>query len=285
MSTSSNTQQQMYEAYASSYTIFLKNWQVKRQIALEMLEKHLKGSLFEQTEVSVLSVGPGPGEFDKQLINFLKQYMAEGQALKYVVVEPNHIHRQIFEATMQSANVGEVHFEMHPKTIDNFQTNDQFDCIHYTHSIYHMPGQERQLILESLNLLKDGGVLLITLDTEEAVIFTLITKYAEVVGNEQYWQEGSSQMMESNKLREIIDDIGLSYKFESYPEYLDVSACFDQNSEEGKVLMDFLFQANLRDASAELNQQLLSLVDKVAVEQNGHKMLYLPAGTFVIPKQ
>ncbi len=275
----------MYEAYASSYTIFLKNWQVKRKIALEMLEQHLQSSLSEQTQVSVLSVGPGPGEFDKQLIDFLQQYVAEGQALKYVVVEPNHIHRQIFEATMQSAGVSGVHFEMHPTSIEDFQTNEKFDCIHYTHSIYHMPGQERRLILESLNRLKDGGVLVITLDTEEAVIFTLITKYAEVVGNDQYWQEGSSQMMESKKLREIIDDIGLSYKFESYPEYLDVSACFEQNSEEGKVLMDFLFQANLRDASPELNQQLLSLVDKVAIEQNGRKMLYLPAGTFVMPKQ
>ncbi|NDJ23512.1 methyltransferase domain-containing protein [Nostoc sp. B(2019)] len=281
----SDTQKQMYEAYASSYTIFLKNWQVKRKIALEMLEQHLQSSLSEQTQVSVLSVGPGPGEFDKQLIDFLQQYVAEGQALKYVVVEPNHIHRQIFEATMQSAGVSGVHFEMHPTSIEDFQTNEKFDCIHYTHSIYHMPGQERRLILESLNRLKDGGVLVITLDTEEAVIFTLITKYAEVVGNDQYWQEGSSQMMESKKLREIIDDIGLSYKFESYPEYLDVSACFEQNSEEGKVLMDFLFQANLRDASPELNQQLLSLVDKVAIEQNGRKMLYLPAGTFVMPKQ
>ncbi|MDZ8257172.1 MAG: methyltransferase domain-containing protein [Nostoc sp. ChiQUE01b] len=275
----------MYEAYASSYTIFLKNWQANRKLALEMLKKHFQGSLSQQTEVSILSVGPGPGEFDKQVIYFLKQYVGEGQTLKYVLVEPNHIHRQMFEATMQSADVSTVHFEMHPKTIEEFQTNEQFDCIHYTHSIYHMPGQERQLILESLNLLKDGGVLLITLDTEEAVIFTLIAKYAEVVGNEQYWQEGSSQMMESKKLSEIIDDIGLSYKFETYPEYLDVSACFEQNSEEGRVLMDFLFQANLRDAPAELNQQLLSLVDKVAVEQNDRKMLYLPAGTFVIPKQ
>ncbi|MBW4683598.1 MAG: class I SAM-dependent methyltransferase [Komarekiella atlantica HA4396-MV6] len=284
MSTSSDTQKQMYEAYASSYTIFLKNWQANRQRALEMLEKHFKSSLSEQI-VSVLSVGPGPGEFDKQFIHLLQQNISEGQPLKYVVVEPNHIHRQIFEATMQSANVSKVHFEMHPMTIEDFQTNEKFDCIHYTHSIYHMPGQERRLILESLDMLKDTGVLLITLDTEEAVIFKLITKYAEVVGNDQYWQEGSSQMMESNKLREIIDDIGLSYKFETYPEYLDVSACFEQNSEEGKVLMNFLFQANLRDASPELNQQLLSLVDEVAIEQNGRKMLYLPAGTFVMPKQ
>ncbi|MBD6619145.1 class I SAM-dependent methyltransferase [Komarekiella sp. 'clone 1'] len=285
MSTSSDTQKQMYEAYASSYKIFLKNWQVNRQKALEMLDKHLKSSLPEQAEVSVLSVGPGPGEFDKQFIHFLQQNMAEGQALKYVVVEPNHIHRQIFEATMQSANFGKVHFEMHPMSIEDFQTNDKFDCIHFTHSIYHMPGQERRLILKSLDMLKDGGVVFITLDTEEAVIFKLITKYAEVVGNEQYWQEGSSQMMESNKLRKIIDDIGLSYKFESYPEYLDVSACFEHNSEEGKVLMDFLFQANLSNASPELNQQLLSLVDEVAIDQNSRKMLYLPAGTFVMPKQ
>jgi hypothetical protein len=142
MSISSDTQQQMYEAYASSYTIFLKNWQTQRQAALDMLEKHFKSNLSQQTEVSsVLSVGPGPGEFDKQLIQFLQQYVPEGQTL------------------------------------------------------------------------------------------------------------------------------------------------FDQNSEEGRVLMDFLFQANLRNASSELNQRLLSLVDEVAFEQNGHKMLNLPTVTFLIPKQ
>ncbi|MCC5670450.1 class I SAM-dependent methyltransferase [Nostoc sp. CHAB 5784] len=284
MSTSSDAQQQMYEAYASSYTIFLKNWQTQRQAALDMLEKHFKSNLSKQTEVSsVLSVGPGPGEFDKQLIHFLQQYVPLGQTLKYVTVEPNHVHRQIFEATMQSAGLGEVDLEMHPVTIEDFHTLEQFDCIHYTHSLYHMPGFERQLILESLNMLKDRGVLVITLDTEEAVIFKLIAQYAEVVGNQEYWQGDS--YIEARELRKIIDDIGLSYKFESYPEYLDVSACFEQNSSEGRVLMDFLFQANLRNASWELNQRLLSLVDEVAFEQNGRKMLYLPTGTFLIPKQ
>ncbi|BDI20153.1 hypothetical protein ANSO36C_59550 [Nostoc cf. commune SO-36] len=131
-------------------------------------------------------------------------------------------------------------------------------------------------------MLKDGGVLVITLETEEAVIFKLIAQYVEIVGNQEYWQ---SSYVEANKLRKTIDDIGLSYKFETYPEYLDVSACFEQDSEEGRVLMDFLFQANLRNASSELNQQLLSLVDEVAFEQNGRKMLYLPTGTFLIPKQ
>lgn len=284
MSTSSDAQQQMYEAYASSYAIFLKNWQTQRQAALDMLLKHFKSNLSKQTEVSsVLSVGPGPGEFDKQLIHFLQQYVPKGQTLKYVTVEPNHVHRQIFEATMQSAGLGEVDLEMHPVTIEDFHTDEQFDCIHYTHSLYHMPGEERELILESLNMLKDGGVLFITLDTEEAVIFKLIAQYAEVVGHQEYWQGDS--YIEANKLRKIIDDIGLLYKFESYPEYLDVSACFEQNSSEGRVLMDFLFQANLRNASSELNQRLLSLVDEVAFEQNGRKMLYLPTGTFLIPKQ
>ncbi|WP_341527366.1 class I SAM-dependent methyltransferase [Nostoc sp. UHCC 0302] len=247
-----------------------------------MLEKHFKSNLSKQTEVSsVLSVGPG--EFDRQLIQFLQQYVPEGQTLKYVTVEPNHVHRQIFEATMQSPGLSEVNLEMHPVMIVDFQTDEQFDCIHYTHSLYHMPGQEEQLILKSLNMLKDGGVLIITLETEEAVIFKLINQYSEIAGKEEYWQETSH--VEANKLRKIIDNIGLSYKFESYPEYLDVSACFNHNSEEGRVLMDFLFQANLRNASSELNQRLLSLVDEVAFEENGRKMLYLPSGTFLIPKQ
>ncbi|MFB2769268.1 trans-aconitate 2-methyltransferase [Pelatocladus sp. BLCC-F211] len=263
----------LYEAYDAGYQVFLKNWQVNRQVGLDLMQKYLKP---QPPQVAVLSVGAGPGDFDVQVIRTLKQKIPKEFKLRYVAVEPNHLHRQRYEQKINPSEFADVDLKVHPEKIEEFWTDEKFDIIHYTHSMYHMPDHEPQLVQKAMEMLKDNGFLIITLDTREAVIFDTIFKYAALTG------EGFTDMLQMEAMQTIVDDLGLSYEVVNYPEYMDVTLCFEENSSAGKVLMDFFCQADSSLLSDEQRQEILHLLASNMSEKDGRKVVPLPAATMVI---
>jgi SAM-dependent methyltransferase len=266
----------LYEAYDASYQVFLKNWQVNRQVALDLMQKHLKP---HPPQISVLSVGAGPGDFDVQVISTLKQQISKELKLRYVAVEPNHLHRQRYEQKITAPEFADIDWKVHPEKIEEFWTDEKFDIIHYTHSMYHMPGYEKQLVQRAVEMLKDNGFLILTLDTTDAVIYDTIFKYAALTG------EGFTQMLQMEKMQTIVDEAGLSYEVVNYPEYMDVTLCFEENSSAGKALMDFFCQADSSQLSEEQQQEMLHILASNVSERDGRKLVPLPAATMIIPKQ
>ncbi|BAZ65280.1 MAG: class I SAM-dependent methyltransferase [Pelatocladus maniniholoensis HA4357-MV3] len=265
----------LYEAYDASYQVFLKNWQVNRQVALDLMQKHLNP---QPPQVAVLSVGAGPGDFDVQVIDTLKQKISKEFKLRYVAVEPNHLHRQRYEQKINPSDFADVDLKVHPEKIEEFWTDEKFDIIHYTHSMYHMPDHEQQLVQKAMEMLKENGFLLLTLDTRDAVIFDTIFKYAALTG------EGFTDMLQMEKMQEIVDNLGLSYEVVNYPEYMDVTLCFEENSSAGKALMDFFCQSDSSQLSDEQRQEMLHLLASNISEKDGKKLVPLPAATMVICK-
>lgn len=230
-------------------------------------------------QVAVLSVGAGSGDFDVQVIRTLKQQLPKELTLRYVAVEPNHLHRQRYEQKINVREFADVDLKLYSEKIDQFQTDEQFDIIHYTHSMYHMPGQEKWLVQQAMEMLKNNGFLIITLDTIDAVIFDTIFKYAALTG------QGFTEMLQMQQMQAIVEGLGLSYTLESYPEYLDVKLCFEENSPAGKLLMDFFCQADSGQLSPEQRQEILQILASKVIEQDGRKLVPMPAATMVIPKQ
>ncbi|WP_315790476.1 class I SAM-dependent methyltransferase [Fischerella sp. JS2] len=266
----------LYEAYDASYQVFLQNWQVNRQVALDLMQKHLKPY---SPQIAVLSVGAGPGDFDVQVIFTLKQQISKELKLRYVAVEPNHLHRQRYEQKITAPEFADVDWKVHPEKIEEFWTDEKFDIIHYTHSMYHMPGYEKQLVQRAMEMLKDHGFLILTLDTTDAVIYDTIFKYAALTG------EGFTEMLQMEKMQTMVDELGLSYEVVNYPEYMDVTLCFQDNSLAGKALMDFFCQADSSQLSDEQRQEMLHVLASHISEQEGRKIVPLPAATMIIPKQ
>nr|AIH14768.1 hypothetical protein [Hapalosiphon welwitschii UH IC-52-3] len=266
----------MYEIYDAGYQVFLENWQVNRQVALDFMQQYLKP---QPPEVAVLSVGAGPGDFDVQVIRTLKQQLPKELTLRYVAVEPNHLHRQRYEQKINATEFADVNLKVYSEKIDEFQTDEKFDIVHYTHSMYHMPGQEKWLVQQAMEMLKNDGFLIITLDTIDAVIFDTIFKHTALTG------QGFTEMLQMQEMQAIVEGLGLSYTLESYPEYIDVKLCFEENSSAGKVLMDFFCQADSSQLSPEQRQEILQILVSKVIEQDGCKLVPMPAATMVIPKQ
>ncbi|BAZ18705.1 type 12 methyltransferase (plasmid) [Calothrix sp. NIES-4071] len=265
----------IYEAYDAGYQVFLEKWQVNREMALNLMKQNLKP---QAPQVAVLSVGAGPGDFDVQVIHALKQHLPEELKLRYVAVEPNPLHRQRYEQKIRIPEFKNVDLEIHPQTIEDFQTPEKFDIIHYTHCLYHMPDHEKQIILQGMEMLKDNGFIIITLCTADAVIFETIFKYAALTG------QGFAEMLQMEKMQAIIDELGLSYKLVNYPESLDISLCFEKNSSAGKALMDFFCQADSSILSDKQRSEILDVLVSNMNEQDGRKLVASNAATMIISK-
>ncbi|MEA5571725.1 class I SAM-dependent methyltransferase [Calothrix sp. UHCC 0171] len=275
MTNSTDIEIKMYEAYDAGYQVFLEKWQVNRQVGIDLMQQNLKP---QGTQVAVLSIGSGPGDFDIEVIKSLKQHLADKLSLKYVAVEPNHIHRHRYEQRINNPEFADVEKEIHADKIEDFQTNDKFDVIHYTHCLYHMPGSEKLIVQRGIEMLKDDGFLIITLDTNKAVIFETMFKYAALTG------QGFAEMLQMEEMQAIIDEIKLPYKVVHYPEYLDVQLCFEKDSVKGKALMDFFCQADSSLLSYTQREEILNILSSNIKENNGCKMVPLPAATMIIYK-
>ena len=266
-----------YELYDESYQVYLESWHKNRQIAIDLMQQNLKP---QGSTVNVLSVGAGSGDFDVQVIKALQQNLLPNFTLKYVAVEPNPIDCQRYKKAISVLDLANVEMVIQADKIEDFQTTEKFDFIHYTHCLYHMPGSEKQIVQNGMQMLKDNGFLVITLciSTKETTILKIISKYAELTG------EGFPEMLNMHQMQSMIGELGLFYKLVTYPEYLDVKHCFDKNSTAGKMLLDFMCQADSSLLNDEQQKEILNVLESNICKQNGSKLVPENAAIMIISK-
>ncbi|BAZ05091.1 methyltransferase domain-containing protein [Calothrix sp. NIES-3974] len=265
----------MDEFYDSSYQVFLNNWIADRQASINLMLQNLKP---QDAQVSVLSVGAGTGDFDALLIAALQEYLPRDYQLKYIAIEPNPFHCQRYQEQINAVNFPQVELEIHPDTIENFQTSAKFDVIHFTHSLYHMPGSEQRIIQDSMGMLKENGLIAITLATKDTVIYDLILKYADITGG------GIPDILSIEKMQELVTAMGLVYNATRYPEYLNVESLYEENSPTGKSLMDFICQGDSSLLSQSQRQEFLQAIATGIQETEQGQLISMDGATMIISK-
>ncbi len=148
------------QAYVEAYEAFLKNWVGDRPTLLRSMETKLKVLLKDRIDISVLSVGAGSGEFDEQVVSLIQRLTGQ-QALKYVAIEPNESQFQALETRTQESDVFKnVALRIQQVSAEDFHTDETFDFIHFTHSMYY--SDEELMLLSTLKRLKSHGILMIS---------------------------------------------------------------------------------------------------------------------------
>src|SRR5262245_18453207 len=132
---------------------------------------------------------------------------------------------------MQAGGFQNDQYELLPIGIEELQTDVHFDCIHYTHSLYYSPGRERPLMLEALRMLTAEGFLLITIDSDDAVMPRMIGTYLKRTGN--LGRREFPPMFCAQYVMQLLVELGLTYEQTVLEEYVDVTPCFDEDSQEG----------------------------------------------------
>ncbi|NTV65727.1 MAG: class I SAM-dependent methyltransferase, partial [Oscillochloris sp.] len=216
--------------------------------------------------------------FDMQMIAALRAAFPSS-SIDYTAVEPNEAQLARFVERARHEAPAEVQISAHPLRAEDYRPEGRFDLVHYIHALYHMPASEERLLREALAALAPGGRLLIALSAEQGGIYQLMGRFWDRIDYSFF----TSGLFGQESLRAALDQIGAPYRAEIYPEVaIDVSACFVPASPLGQHLLNFLLQADLAQAPADLRQDVLAALDELAYTAGARRLLAHPSGVFVV---
>lgn len=268
------------QAYVEAYEAFRKNWIGDRPTLLQSMEAKLKVLLKDRTDISVLSVGAGSGEFDEQVVSLIQRLTGQ-QTLEYVAIEPDKGQFQALETKTQESDIFKnVTLEIQQVSAEEFQTDEIFNFIHFTHSMAHVSDEEL-ILLSIIEKLKSQGIVMISTTIWkmgwEKILFNTLSLLDLPIEDEI---PADPRIL----TRILAQHPHISYEYQSFPEiYIDVSKCFQSDSKEGEQLLTFLLHIELQQLPLE-KHQLLSLLDEVSVFREGKKILPLGTGVFYVSK-
>lgn len=263
------------EGYAEANEAFRQCWTADRDEVLAFLQARLPAPA---EPLRVLGVGVGDGAFDVRIIDALRAAYPAAP-IEYVAVEPNEAQLQRFAERLAAHAPADVALSLHPQRAEDYAIAAPYDLIHYVHSLYHMPGAQARLIEEAVAGLRPGGRLLIALSAERGGIYQLMGRFWERIDYSFF----TGGLFGQELLTALLDGMRVPYEAELYPEVaIDVSACFDPESQLGRHLLNFLLQADMGRAPAALRAEALAALDELARHEGGRRLLAHPSGVFVV---
>ena len=189
----------------------------------------------------VLAIGTGTGQpFDEELLNML---CASQKSVVYTVVEPSQNSVKKFKEFVKE-KYSSVEFEWFCMSWEDFQDKEwkgdtgdssQYNLIHLIHSLYYISSSVDELRDRirrcCAEMLIAGGAMVVLADDSTG-------KYCFAsMGNldRKFWW-----MFGVNVVLEVASSEG--WKVDAQEEYfkVDLSKCFDEDSVEGNLLLDFL---------------------------------------------
>lgn len=264
------------QGYAAANEAFRQCWSGDRAEVLSMLAKHPPKPATDTLDV--LGIGVGDGEFDLPLLATLRQLFGS-MPISYVALEPNEAQLQGFRDRVAAEQPEAVSWTFEPIPAEAYQSDQRFDLIHYIHSLYHMPGSEEQLVLGSLAQLQPAGKLLIALAAERGGIYQMMGRF----WNQIDYSFFTTGLFGQESLRALLDKHALPYDFVLFPDVgIDVTPCFDQESELGRNLLNFVLQVDMTRAPKALRDEALAALAEFAPERDGRRWLSHPSGVFIL---
>ncbi|XP_038068304.1 histamine N-methyltransferase-like [Patiria miniata] len=218
----------------------------------EVVVGKLQATLDGQEELRVLGVGSGSGEMDCLMLEQLKKRFP---LINNRVVEPSLKMLVQYKAFAQ-AKAHQLHgvkFDFRQQTIEQYQEagdGTKFHFISAVHSMYYVDNFDSS-VMYLYDLLIPGGALLVILKPENTGWQRFLDRFPQLYG-----RAGCDLQVTSRDLLNLLDRRGIPYTQHHQPTSCDITKCFDEASEEGSLLVDFLTQTvNFKETAAEDEQR------------------------------
>ena len=243
------------EPYVTTWNLYLKKSGYTRavtdfvqEVATHVTKKIAPDHLRRNPVFRVLGVGSGKGKTDLRILTGVATVLGESPQIKKpsiqsVIVEPSKEMIAQFKASTTPLpqpleSLADVSFEWYEMTlekfIESFPKMDSFNIIHFVASLYYMDAETS--LQSCYQKLSPGGAIFCTVVAEES-FFQQISKELHTKVD-----LGSAQ-----KLYSEVDVVDIAtrnnWKYEKLwkAQYnADITSCFDESSEEGSILLDFL---------------------------------------------
>ncbi|CAH1262525.1 HNMT [Branchiostoma lanceolatum] len=188
-------------------------------------------------DVRVLAIGSGSGEAD---INILKKLLQNHKSVYNRVVEPSETIEGYKTLVGTDKSLGAVKCDWRQQTAEEyFQTkgDTKFHLIHAIHCLYHV--EDLHTTLRNMwEQLVDGGYMLVGMDSESDWTKLWYKLWDDFGQGDRL----KTVYRTSGDVKQWLDARGIKYVTEEAESFFNVTECFKEGSEAGKLLLDFLTQ-------------------------------------------
>ncbi|XP_078697141.1 histamine N-methyltransferase-like isoform X2 [Branchiostoma floridae x Branchiostoma belcheri] len=268
-----------------AYKAFLAATETTRPRAyLEFLEDNIPMPTPRQegAAVRVLSIGSGSGEVDSAI---LRKILQRQSSVYNRVVEPSEEMIKGFKALVQhDTSLGAVKFDWRQQTAEEyFSRSDgtKFDLVHAIHVLYHV--EDHHATLRNMwEQLAEGGHLFAFLLTDKRGLGKLFHEVWD------WFPDGNDRLRTclrtSGDVRRSLQSLGINYVIKEQEQYVNVAECFKEDSEAGRLILDFLTQTSNVSAHPEMRSKVLEffLRNSSSVDD---KILFSTANAAIIARK
>ncbi|WP_161564970.1 class I SAM-dependent methyltransferase [Okeania hirsuta] len=229
------------------------------ETTFQAIEKHK--SL--QESYSILSIGCGSGLFEQP---FLKKLIELNKSIHFVGVDPNKVECLKTEEWCQKLSTLKLDkfvFEIHPVTLEKFEYFQTFDIILLIHSFYYF-SEIKSSVEKVYELIGEEGIAIIAIGIKREIS----EPYYYI--NQRFYQR---QRFYSEDLYQVLSEKNISFNQKIIEFPVNITECFQKDSQLGKHLLDFIIGANTTYFSPEQLQVLLDYLSSNSQKLEGGEIM------------
>lgn len=207
---------------------------LQKQKFNQLIDERL--SQFAHRKIKVLSVGSGTGDFDLEIIRYLKE--SGYRIKKYVCVEPIHEHIIDLKKNLKT-ELSEKQIVIKETTVENLKISGKFHFVHNVHVI-HWVSKPVEAIKQFEGYLTDSGLSVTVLQSEKGMprVYNELMPALKGNKNGSLTAEALIQGMKEGNMNQ--------YTLEYVPAELNVTSIIE-GSEKGKKILQFVISSQLSD--------------------------------------
>ncbi|CAH1263431.1 HNMT [Branchiostoma lanceolatum] len=209
------------------------------------------------TDVRVLGIGSGSGESDSII---LKKLLQRHNSVYSRVVEPSGEMIKRYKALVrEDTSLGAVKFDWRQQTAEEyFQTKEgtKFHLAHAVHVLYNVEDHDATL-RNMWEQLANGGYMFLVMQSDKGDWGGLRHKLWEEFGQGDRLK---TWFRTSGDVKQCLDRAGISYVTTENEADINVTECFREKSEAGKLLLDFLTHTPYVSSEPEIRSMVLEYI-------------------------
>lgn len=240
----------------------------QQQRIIEWFGERIAPSLSADRPFRVLSVGCGGGLLD---VPVASRFAAQCAQLHYVGVNPNPVECAVFERVFRKAVSG-ARLELFPEPFETFHTDQQFDLIHFVHSLYYLP-DAAEALRKAKRLLAPEGRLVACHAPREALNDLAVRFY------DKHYERPT---LFAEDLAELIGGWGWSCERQRVDARVDVTSFVKGDPGIGHALRDFMVQVDSRKLPSEVLLLVERYLQHITVEDRERAYIPHPVDAFLI---
>ncbi|XP_071966246.1 histamine N-methyltransferase-like isoform X2 [Antedon mediterranea] len=205
-------------------------------------------------------------------------------SIEVTVLEPSKQYTDIYKESLEKSNLKGLTYQWRQQTLDEYRADVgasiKYDIILSVSSLYYVDDLKESLKY-LYEILEHGGKYVVIVVTETTGCYRLWKNFPSL------YQSVSFNQISSREVINGLKALNIDYELERTRNDIDVTQCFNQESTEGKYMIDFLSHVvNLRESVDESTySEFVDFLKNISAPQEGYgSKLWLECGweaTFV----